>query len=65
MIQALTTQSTRTARTVYRTGRRDGTGYTVTATPRGFYTGGVYFATLAAALAAARQRREAISCEKK
>ena len=45
-------------RTTYNTRRRDGTAYTVTATPRGYLLSGVYFATLAAALAAARTAYE-------
>lgn len=51
--------------TAYRTRRKDGTGYTVTATATGYTMDGTAFATLAAALTAAltahEQAQEAIA----
>lgn len=59
MITALQTHSTHTQRTRYTTRRTDGTGYTVTAAPCGGYVlEGVTFATLDAALDAARHEYE-------
>ena len=57
MKNQLIAPSTATMRTVYKTTYKDGTGYSVTATPAGYEIGGVTFATLAAALKAARESR--------
>lgn len=57
-INALQCGDDRTTGTTYSTRRKDGTTYTVQATPRGYILDGVTFATLTAAVTAARTAYE-------